>query len=97
MKRTDLDDLLPVEVLFFFWAALKSEARDGSLGVTRVAEDDDEALAEWSNCAVSSASWVRRRGSCDVMDLKAEMCWHMEAHMVWIQPRGVGGWVCLLV
>lgn len=56
VKRTDLDDLVVV-VVDFFWAALKSEARDGSLGVVRVADDeDDEALAEWSNCALSSAS-----------------------------------------
>ena len=56
---------------FFDWAAAKSEVREGLLGEVRVGEVGVGVdLVVGVNCDVSSASWVRRRGSCDVIDLR---------------------------
>jgi hypothetical protein len=51
----------------FFWAAAKSEERDGLLGDVRVGEVGSMVLAE--NWEVRSWSWERRRGSWDVIAL----------------------------
>lgn len=48
----------------FDFAAVKSGVREGLFGVARVVEEEDAR----SNCEVRSASWVRRRGSWEVMD-----------------------------
>lgn len=72
LKRTDLEIWRDDLVLSFFCAAAKSEVRDGSLGLVRVG-DDEEASDEESNCAVSSDSWERRRGSCDIIELRGRL------------------------
>jgi hypothetical protein len=78
LKRTDFD----FEALRgFFCAAAKSEVREALFGFVRVG-DVDALGAEAENWVVSSVSWVRSRGSWDVMDLDIglvctmrEMCW----------------------
>jgi hypothetical protein len=42
----------------------------GEVRVGDVAVLDVVVVVEGVNWAVSSASWVRRRGSCDVIDLR---------------------------
>ena len=56
---------------FLDCAAAKSEVREGLLGEVRVGEVGVGValVVVGVNWAVSSASWVRRRGSCDVIDL----------------------------
>lgn len=65
MKRTDLE-----EGRGFFCVAAKSGAREGLLGVGSVGEVllvvVEEARSNWE---VRSESWLRRRGSWDVIDL----------------------------
>jgi hypothetical protein len=68
-KRTDFE-VWRVVPGFFFWAAVKSAVREGLLGEVRVCDEVAVlVLVVGVNWAVSSASWVRRRGSCDVIDL----------------------------
>jgi hypothetical protein len=55
---------------FLFWAAAKSRDREGSLGEVRVGEVVVAVGLAGVNCDVSSASWLRRRGSCEVMELE---------------------------
>jgi hypothetical protein len=71
VKRTDLEVWRAVSG-FFAWAAAKSAVREGLLGEVRVGDVAvlDVVVVEGVNWAVSSASWVRRRGSCDVIDLR---------------------------
>ena len=70
-KRTDFE-VWRVGAGFFDWAAAKSEVREGLLGEVRVGDVGvlEVDLVVGVNCDVSSASWVRRRGSCDVIDLR---------------------------
>lgn len=65
LKRTDL-----LVGRTFFWAAVKSGAREGSLGWVTV-EDGVLVvlLVEVENWEVRSVSWECRRGSWDVIDL----------------------------
>jgi hypothetical protein len=67
-KRTDFE-VWRVVPGFFFWAAVKSAVREGLLGEVRVRDVVAVLVVVGVNWAVSSASWVRRRGSCDVIDL----------------------------
>lgn len=73
MKRTDFGVL----VGFFVWAAVKAREREGSLGEVRVGEVGDVVevveVVVGVNCDVSSASWVRRRGSCEVIALERDV------------------------
>ena len=62
VKRTDFETWRG-----FFWAAAKSVVRAGSLGEVTVGEVGVEEEEE--NCEVRSASWERRRGSWDVIEL----------------------------
>lgn len=55
---------------FLFWAAAKSRDREGSLGEVRAGEVVVAVGLAGVNCDVSSASWLRRRGSCEVMELE---------------------------
>lgn len=70
LKRTDLEAWRAVVVGFFFWAAAKSAVKEGLLGEVRVGEVV-VVVVLGVNCEVSSESWVRRRGSCDVIDLQS--------------------------
>ena len=69
-KRTDFE-VWRVGAGFFDWAAAKSGVREGLLGEVRVGDVGVgvDLVVVGVNWAVSSASWVRRRGSCDVIDL----------------------------
>jgi hypothetical protein len=64
VKRTDLE-VERVALGFFFWAAAKSWDREGLLGVVRVGDVVVVVVLVVAgvNCEVSSASWLRRRGS----------------------------------
>jgi len=71
-KRTDFE-VWRVGAGFLDWAAAKSEVREGLLGEVRVGDVgvlEVDLVVVGVNWAVSSASWVRRRGSCDVIDLR---------------------------
>ena len=72
-KRTDFE-VWRVGAGFLDWAAAKSEVREGLLGEVRVGDvgvlEVLDLVVVGVNWAVSSASWVRRRGSCDVIDLR---------------------------
>jgi hypothetical protein len=62
LKRTDL-----LAWRGFFWAAAKSDWRDGLLGLLTVGEAEVVLALNWEE---SSVSWEFRRGSCDVIDLR---------------------------
>jgi hypothetical protein len=74
VKRTDLEVLRGFrDLLSFAWAAAKSAVREGLLGDVRVGEVGvllgfvEELMSNWD---VRSASWERRRGSCDDIALR---------------------------
>jgi hypothetical protein len=62
VKRTDLETGRG----FLEDAAAKSGAREGSFGC----EEMDVLAEDEENCEVRSWSWVRRRGSCEDIDLE---------------------------